>query len=225
MVFVKNSGVIKLNKSLVLILGVVFVFFSTLSFAAGNSSNCTNQCNYTGQTGCSPYTNMTLWHCVVDNATQCLVKQYTNCSSGYYCYNGACVNCQDQCVIGEKDCYNRSTAWTCVRGSRGCTVLQPTNCQSGYTCSGGACLAPTPMCQNQCTVGQKGCYNSTSAWTCMNSSTGACLVKTPRSCAPGTCSNGMCLLTAHTETPTDPISEFFAGIINWFACLFGNCSS
>jgi len=104
------------------------------------TSTCTDDCS-SGQTGCNS-AQTKRWTCgEANDGDTCKDKIYTNCSSGYYCSNGSCVVCSNECSSGQTGCSNSTQNWSCVQNANSCWVKSYSTCPSGYTCSNGSCIS------------------------------------------------------------------------------------
>ena len=151
----------------------------------GTVKNCTN--SYVCQDGvcvrsCSDECSLGQKQCSGDSAYQICAKNSQgcsvwgvskDCSFGYGCQNGSCVNsCSDECSPGEKECSGDSGYRTCGKYDLdSCYEWSAVkNCSTGYACQDGGCVKG---CSDQCTLGDHQC-SGTSGRTCGNYGSNSC---------------------------------------------------
>ncbi|MGC8928628.1 MAG: agmatine deiminase family protein [Myxococcota bacterium] len=100
----------------------------------------------------------------VPNNYPCEQRCEFNSSKGYYdCVsNFQCVQCVDECKMGESGCYDSKTIWSCAGDidNDGCNEIQTSICENGKSCSNGICVGG---CIADCTnkeCGDDGCGGS-----------------------------------------------------------------
>jgi len=89
------------------------------------------------------------------------------CAAGSACIDGECVaGCAHDCEPGEAGCVDATTPWSCGEAGDGddCREVVPgAACGAGETCVDGDCVAG---CDDDCDVGELGCVDGTTPWTC-----------------------------------------------------------
>ena len=99
------------------------------------------------------------------------------------CVEGMCVECEEQCTVGEKGCTSPDSRWECIPGPEGCAVQADWECAPDTTCVNGECSACVPDCEwKQC--GTDGCGGICGKCPCEGCSAAA------TTCSFGTCGTG-----------------------------------
>ena len=159
---------------------------------------CTNQCT-SGQRQCS---GASAYQTCVQQGSCWVWSSATSCGAGQTCSNGNCVStppvCNNQCTSGQKQCSGTSAFQSCVQNSSGCWMWSSAaGCPSGQTCSAGNCVVNPPVCNNQCTSGQKVCDGLNTYKTCAQNSSGCWMWSSAAGCSGSQlCSNGDCMAPA-----------------------------
>lgn len=126
------------------------------------------------------------------NADSCLEwLEVTTCAPGT-CSNGQCSTpCQDACPRGIRVCTGNSVQACENTDGDACTEWQtPVPCGPGTVCDAGACVS---ACTNTCSVLGAQLCDGDRVVRCGDWNSDSCLEwGNFDTCAPGTCSNGMC---------------------------------
>lgn len=84
-------------------------------------------------------------------------QRYFDCISSYQC-----LECVDECQMGEKGCIDSNTQWICAGDidNDGCNEKRSISCNKGEICNNGECVAIcTPLCTGK-ECGDDGCGGS-----------------------------------------------------------------